>query len=302
MLQWLKRYPWRSGGGAVSLLLLAVVIGRALDRPAPLPPAPVVQPRIESVSALGRLEPAGDVRKLAAPMGSMGGSPRISSLSVQEGDRVKRGQILATFDNRPGLLADLAAINARIGTLDRSIAMQRREVSRYREASREGAASMVLLEEKQDELVTFEGQRRQALAEKRGIEVDLKDSQLRSPIDGTVLRVYARPGERPGSDGILSVGASDRMEAIAEVYESDIGRIRVGQSASLISENGGFSGKLKAEVLRISPQIRQRDVLSTDPTGDADARIVEVRLALDPADAKRVQQLSGLKVIARFEP
>ncbi|MHA3959677.1 HlyD family efflux transporter periplasmic adaptor subunit [Synechococcus sp. LTW-G] len=302
MLQWLKRYPWRSGGGAVALLLLAVVIGRALDRPAPVPPAPVVQPRIESVSALGRLEPAGDVRKLAAPMGSMGGSPRISSLSVQEGDRVKRGQILATFDNRPGLLADLAAINARIGTLDRSIAMQRREVSRYREASREGAASMVLLEEKQDELVTFEGQRRQALAEKRGIEVDLRDSQLRSPIDGTVLRVYARPGERPGSDGILSVGASDRMEAIAEVYESDIGRIRLGQSASLISENGGFSGKLKAEVLRISPQIRQRDVLSTDPTGDADARIVEVRLALDPADAKRVQQLSGLKVIARFEP
>ncbi|MDA0727095.1 MAG: HlyD family efflux transporter periplasmic adaptor subunit [Cyanobacteria bacterium] len=302
MLQWLKRYPWRSGGGAVALLLLAVVIGRALDRPAPVPPAPVVQPRIESVSALGRLEPAGDVRKLAAPMGSMGGSPRISSLSVQEGDRVKRGQILATFDNRPGLLADLAAINARIGTLDRSIAMQRREVSRYREASREGAASMVLLEEKQDELVTFEGQRREALAEKRGIEVDLKDSQLRSPIDGTVLRVYARPGERPGSDGILSVGASDRMEAIAEVYESDIGRIRLGQSASLISENGGFSGKLKAEVLRISPQIRQRDVLSTDPTGDADARIVEVRLALDPADAKRVQQLSGLKVIARFEP
>ena len=302
MLQWLKRYPLRSGGGAVALLLLAVVIGRALDRPAPVPPAPVVQPRIESVSALGRLEPAGDVRKLAAPMGSMGGSPRISGLSVQEGDRVKRGQILATFDNRPGLLADLAAINARIGTLDRSIAMQRREVSRYREASREGAASMVLLEEKQDELATFEGQRREALAEKRGIEVDLKDSQLRSPIDGTVLRVYARPGERPGSDGILSVGASDRMEAIAEVYESDIDRIRLGQSASLISENGGFSGKLKAEVLRISPQIRQRDVLSTDPTGDADARIVEVRLALDPADAKRVQQLSGLKVIARFEP
>ena len=302
MLEWLKRYPLRSGGGAVALLLLAVAIGRALDRPAPVTPAPVVQPRIESVSALGRLEPAGDVRKLAAPMGAMGGSPRISSLSVQEGDRVKRGQILATFDNRPGLLADLAAINARIGTLDRSIAMQRREVSRYREASREGASSMVLLEEKQDELATFEGQRREALAEKRGIEVDLKDSQLRSPIDGTVLRVYARPGERPGSDGILSVGASDRMEAIAEVYESDIGRIRLGQSASLISENGGFSGKLKAEVLRISPQIRQRDVLSTDPTGDADARIVEVRLALDPADAKRVQQLSGLKVIARFEP
>ena len=302
MWRWVQRHPWRTAGGAAALALVLVAIGRSVDRPAPPPPAPVVQPRIESVSALGRLEPAGDVRQLAAPMGSMGGSPRISSLSVQEGDRVKRGQVLATFDNRPGLLADLAAVNARISTLDRSIAMQRREVSRYRDAAREGAASMVLLEEKQDELEQFEGQRREALAERRGVEVDLKDSQLRSPIDGTVLRIYARPGERPGSDGILAVGASDRMEAIAEVYESDIGRIRLGQSASLISENGGFTGKLKAEVVRISPQIRQRDVLSTDPTGDADARIVEVRLALSPEDAKRVQQLSGLKVIARFDP
>ena len=302
MWHWVQRHPWRSTGGAAAFLLVLVAIGRSVDRPAPPPPAQVVQPRIESVSALGRLEPAGDVRQLAAPMGSMGGSPRISSLSVQEGDRVKRGQVLATFDNRPGLLADLAAVNARISTLDRSIAMQRREVNRYRDAAREGAASMVLLEEKQDELEKFEGQRREALAERRGVEVDLKDSQLRSPIDGTVLRIYSRPGERPGSDGILAVGASDRMEAIAEVYESDIGRIRLGQSASLISENGGFRGKLKAEVVRISPQIRQRDVLSTDPTGDADARIVEVRLALSPEDAKRVQQLSGLKVIARFDP
>ena len=302
MLHWVQRHPWRSAGGAAALVLAFVAVGRSVDRPTPPPPAPVVQPRIESVSALGRLEPSGDVRQLAAPMGSMGGSPRISSLSVQEGDRVQRGQVLATFDNRPGLFADLAAVNARISTLDRSIAMQRREVRRYREAAREGAASMVLLEEKQDELLNSEGQRREALAERRGVEVDLKHSQLLSPIDGTVLRIYSRPGERPGSDGILAVGASDRMEAIAEVYESDIGRIRLRQSATLISENGGFTGKLKASVVRISPQIRQRDVLSTDPTGDADARIVEVRLALNPEDAKRVQQLSGLKVIARFNP
>ena len=302
MLHWVQRHPWRSAGGAAALVLAFVAVGRSVDRPTPPPPAPVVQPRIESVSALGRLEPSGDVRQLAAPMGSMGGSPRITSLSVQEGDRVQRGQVLATFDNRPGLFADLAAVNARISTLDRSIAMQRREVRRYREAAREGAASMVLLEEKQDELLKSEGQRREALAERRGVEVDLRHSQLLSPIDGTVLRIYSRPGERPGSDGILAVGASDRMEAIAEVYESDIGRIRLGQSATLISENGGFTGKLKAAVVRISPQIRQRDVLSTDPTGDADARIVEVRLALNPEDAKRVQQLSGLKVIARFNP
>jgi HlyD family secretion protein len=100
----------------------------------------------------------------------------------------------------------------------------------------------------------------------------------------------------------MELGASDRMEAVAEVYESDINRVKLGQSVSLTSENGGFSGTLQARVLRIAPQVSRRQVLSTDPTGDADARVVEVRLALDPAAAARVRNLSGLKLIARFNP
>jgi HlyD family secretion protein len=47
--------------------------------------------------------------------------------------------------------------------------------------------------------------------------------------------------------------------------------------------------------------VRQRQVLSTDPSSDADARIVEVRLGLDPVDARKVQTLTGLKVIGRLE-
>ena len=78
--------------------------------------------------------------------------------------------------------------------------------------------------------------------------------------------------------------------------------MKLGQSVKLVSENGGFSGSLQARVIRISPQVRQRAVLSTDPTGDADARVVEVRLALDSADANKVRDLAGLKVIARFNP
>jgi HlyD family secretion protein len=85
------------------------------------------------------------------------------------------------------------------------------------------------------------------------------------------------------------------------VYESDIERVRIGQRAQISSENGGFTGSISGRVSRISPQVRQRQVLSTDPTSDADARIVEVRLRLDPNDARRVRSLTGLKVIARLE-
>ena len=159
---------------------------------------------------------------------------------------------------------------------------------------------VVLLEEKQDQLTLLERKKAELIAERGKLEADLNDSELRSPIDGTVLNLRARVGERPSADGVLDVGASQSMEALIEVYESDINRIKVGEAVTLISENGGFEGDLQGTVARISPQVRQRQVLSTDPTGDADARIVEVLVRLDSGSTQRVSRLSGLKVIARF--
>ncbi len=293
--------PWLLAGGGALLLVLAGLALRPRPKPAPAPaPAPVVQP--EAVSALGYLEPAGEVVELAAPSSGIAGSPRLSQLLVEEGQRVRRGQLLASFDNRPRLQADLAAVNARLQSLQAQIRLQRREVDRYARAAISGAASQVLLEEKRDELVKLEGLLREALAQRQGLQVDLAMSELRAPLDATVLKIHAQVGERPGAKGVMELGASQQMEAVAEVYESDINRVRVGQSVRLTSENGGFSGTLQARVLRISPQVSQRQVLSTDPTGDADARVVEVRLALDPQAAAQVRNLAGLKLIARFTP
>jgi len=296
--------PWLLAGGGVVLVIALLAVGRTITKPAAAPPKPAVlsAPRVEAVSALGTLQPAGDIRKLAAPTSAMGGSPRLLSLQVEEGQRVQQGQLLATFDSRPRLVADLAAVTARIDSLQAQIRMQRREVERYQRAASSGAAALVLLEEKKDDLVKLEGQLREALAQRKGLQVDLADSELRAPLAGTVLKIHSRVGERPGNDGVLELGAGDQMEAVAEVYESDINRVKLGQRVSLVSENGGFSGSLEARVIRISPQVRQRAVLSTDPTGDADARVVEVRLALDPADAAKVRDRAGLKLIARFSP
>ena len=134
------------------------------------------------------------------------------------------------------------------------------------------------------------------------IEVDLEQTQLKSPIDGIVLQILVREGERPNSSGVINVGANQLMEALIEVYESDIDRVQIGQAVDLISENGGFNGSLRGQVSLISPQVRQRRVLSTDPTGDADSRVVEVRVKLDNSSAKKVSHLTGMKVIARFLP
>ena len=290
----------------VSVLAVLVVAGGVLILRRPQPSTSVEaseqvalrQP--ESVAALGSLRPAGEVRRLAAPMSGFGGSPRVSSLLVREGDFVRSGQVLAVFDSRPQIEAELAALDEKIRTVDTEIPLKRREVARYAQAAGQGAAEAVLLEDKQNELTLLQRRRAELLADRKTLEADLIDSELRSPIDGTVLNVHARVGERPASDGVLDVGASQSMEALIEVYESDINRIKIGETVTLISENGGFDGDLSGTVERISPQVRQRQVLSTDPTGDADARIVEVLVKLDAGSSQRVSRLSGLKVIARF--
>ncbi len=288
-------------GGAALLLVLAVALVRQQRTPAVKAPVVAATPRNqEAVAALGRLEPAGDVRLLAAPISGIGGSPRISELLVEEGDRVSSGQLLARFDTAPTLVAQQRLIEARLRNLDTRLAVQTRDVRRYRQLSRSGAIPSGELDNRETDLLKLQGDRNEAWAEREKLKAELLLTELRAPIAGTVLKLHARVGERPTETGVLELGASNRMQAVVEVYESDIDRVRLGQSVSLISENGGYQGALTGEVIRISPQVRQRSVLSTDPTGDADARVVEVRVALDPSDSQRVRDLTGLKVIARL--
>tara|TARA_B100000700_G_C15050848_1_gene860248 strand:- start:2260 stop:3180 length:921 start_codon:yes stop_codon:yes gene_type:complete len=256
---------------------------------------------LSTVAALGQLTPSGEIRSLAAPVSGFGGTPRISKLFVNEGDLITKGYLLAEFDNRPQILADISKLNSRIFTLETNIILQKKKISRYRKAANEGAASIIALEDREDHLIVLRGQLAESIAELSGLNADLVDSQLRSPIDGIVLKVNSRVGERPGIDGVLEVGANQVMEALIEVYESDINRIKIGQSVSLFSENGGFSGSLQGKVKRISPKVSQRKVLSVDPTGDADARIVRVRVSLSHESIEIVKDLTGMKVIARFE-
>ena len=291
---------------AILIFGVAIAAVACSPRPAETPPeaAPseTVSQSVEAVAALGQLEPEGDFRRLDGPSASRAISPRISELLVDEGEMVTRGQVLARFDNRAGLQADLDELDAQMSSLMEEITMQELEVSRYDKAAEWGAASLVLVEEKQNELIRLEGRLDQAKARRRGLKADFDRSELIAPLDGLVLEVHSREGEKPGPEGVLDLGASQRMQARIEVYESDIDRIGLNQSVQLSSENGGFRGKLKGRVIQISPQVQQREVLSTDPTGDADARVVEVLVALDDADARRVLRLAGLKVIARFEP
>ena len=259
-------------------------------------------PSIVAVAALGQLSPEGEIRQLAAPISEFGSSPRIIELLVREGDFVEEGDILAIFENREKLVAKLEKKENLIKTIDLEISLKEEQIERYSLALEKDAYSFVQLSQRKDELLKLKKQKINFLGDKKNIEIDLFNSKLRSPIDGFILEINTRVGERPKNDGILDIGSSQNMEALIEVYESDINRVFLNQRVELSSENGGFKKILKGKVIRISPQVKQRKVLSTDPTGDADSRVIEVLVKLNKESINLVKNYSGMKVIARFIP
>ena len=259
-------------------------------------------PSLKGVAALGQLSPAGEVRKLASPVSQFGTFPRVIELFVNEGDYVEKNTVLATFENREKLKSDLQKKESLLETNDLEISLKEDQLKRFKLAIDKNAYSEIQFSQRKDELLKLKKQKIINLADRNAILIDLSNSQLRSPINGYILSINTRVGERSNSDGVLDIGASQNMEATIEVYESDIDRVFLNQSVELTSENGGFEDKLFGFVVRINPRVKQRKVLSTDPTGDADARVIEVLVKLNQNSIEKVKTFAGMKVIARFIP
>ncbi|MEG3986602.1 HlyD family efflux transporter periplasmic adaptor subunit [Microcoleus sp. S28C3] len=139
-----------------------------------------------------------------------------------------------------------------------------------------------------------------AIATKQKAQVDLNLSYVKAPVSGYILKVHSRQGEGVNTqDGIVELGGTDQMYAIAEIYETDIAKVRNGQRATVTSPV--FGGTLEGTVARIGKQISKKDVLNTDPAADTDARVIEVRIRLDPESSKKVAALTNLQVEVKID-
>ncbi len=122
---------------------------------------------------------------------------------------------------------------------------------------------------------------------------DLEAAEVRSPIKGQVLRIHVWPGERVGDQGILEIGDTDVMHAVAEVYEQDVGKVEVGQTAKIRVPTLGAD--LIGQVVRKDLVVSRKVVFSNDPVADIDARVVEVRIKLSTDDSRKVAGLSNAR-------
>jgi HlyD family secretion protein len=158
--------------------------------------------------------------------------------------------------------------------------------------------------------------RRAALTEIRSVDVDLAQAELDeavnalararldaqksvvvAPIDGRVIEIHAWRGEQVGPQGLLELAPAEPIYAVAEVTESDIPRVRVGQRATVTA--GALKAPLQGTVERISTKVLQNQIMPVDPANFSDSRVVEVWIRLD--DGRAAADLIHLRVDVVFQ-
>ncbi|RMH66609.1 MAG: HlyD family efflux transporter periplasmic adaptor subunit [Cyanobacteria bacterium J003] len=375
--------PWLIGGAiAIGLgsLLLSWNYWQQLQRAREEQAiqAALANPISDRITALGRLEPEGEVVAVSAP--SM--TERLGQLLVREGDRVVAGQPLAYLDTYPERKAErdlaasqlqearlryeaetrlalaqiaeaerrrdranepaIAAIAAQQATIQRiqaELATANREYQRFAQLFANGAVSQQDLDDRtvrvrslqeelrnaQANLVRLQEERRtelatanaavdaaqanlgrvqtqvQLLSAERNLklaEARLQRTIIRAPRKGRILRIHTRAGENINERGILELGNTDQMYAVAEVYETDVPRVRVGQRAEIRSS--ALRAPLSGRVAQVGLVVAKNDVTDTDPAAKTDARVVEVKIRLD--NSEPVAGLTNMQVEVAIDP
>lgn len=278
------------------------------------------------VAALGRLEPAEGVKRISAPVIlESGNGILLKSIEVKVDDRVAAGQLLAKTESEDLLLSlvnraetsvrlsveQAAAADAVAHATCVQAAVSRREADRRKQLLDQDLSSREETErasaEAEFQEASCHAASMQAQASKAAVEVAEADLASRkvllsrahivAPHAGTVLQINTWPGEAIGPRGILELGKTDQMYAIAEIYETDIANLQTGQKA-LITSNA-FPETLTGSVSFIRPLVRKQDVMGTDPAASKDARVIEVEVRLDQSE--KVSRLTNLQVEVLIE-
>ena len=200
---------------------------------------------------------------------------RLQDVLVKVGDRVGANQVLVQMDSIEAgeIMTQYNSAQAELQRLKIQLAAQQRQVERNRRLAEIGAVPQKEYEFSQAEQQGLqEGIRAQestiagltARLRRFGITEASGDAPLmttiRAPFAGVVIRVAAAPGDvvESGTD-LCSVADLSTVYVQAQVYEKDLGQVRVGQSASITFDSypgEHFTGRVASISDLIEPQTR----------------------------------------------
>ncbi len=171
---------------------------------------------------------------------------RVEKVDVRVGDRVRAGQALATFDNIEAgeVLAQYQGAAAELQRLKLQQASAQRIAERNNELSDLGAIakknaelSRVEAQSAQDSVRVQESVVAGLVSRLRrfGVEqvnVSNPSTVIRAPFAGVVIKAQTAPGDVFDADReLFSIADLSHVWVQAEVYEQDLGRVKVGAPA-----------------------------------------------------------------------
>jgi HlyD family secretion protein len=190
-----------------------------------------------------------------------------------------------------GVYEEAALIDYRLDVQSAEFNLRNTEVQLDRNRMRDDAGVRI------DE-ATARAELEAATAARAKAEADYAKTSIVAPIDGRILALFGRIGQQIGDAGFAELGDTSRMLVRAEVYETDMPGVSVGQEVSVTSR--ALTGALTGTVSRLGVRISDQSILSTDPAAIVDARVVEVWIELDETSSTATRDLSGLQVLVTF--
>jgi RND family efflux transporter MFP subunit len=285
---------------AVALALTAfriIAANKPEDTQVALANPPATAPTAaQLIAGAGLVEPSSELLAIAAAVPGV-----IDTVGVRVGQAVKKGDVLFTLDAR--------SVQAELAQREAALISARQQV----------AEAQIQLEERQASLALYEGigdaramtqeelQRRRFAVQTAGARVasaraavvqaqaavkasatELTRLTVRAPMDATVLRLTARPGQfAPAAqlqEPLVTLGRLDPLHVRIDVDEADLSRLTQGAAAT-VSPRGDSKNKVRAQFVRVEPLVIPKRSLTNAVSERVDTRVLQVVYAL-PADAK----------------
>ncbi|MCT0233860.1 efflux RND transporter periplasmic adaptor subunit [Synechococcus sp. CS-1327] len=153
-----------------------------------------------------------------------------------------------------------------------------------------------------EDITTANNELRKAVAARDRARQEFEFATVRAPQNGRILKIIARPGDKVSDQGILEMADTSRMVVTAEVYQTDMRMIGMGQGATITAD--GIEGSLKGKVYQVIPQVQKQTIFAGEPGENQDQRVFEVKLnlQLNDSEQKRIGYASNLQVNVVFDP
>jgi HlyD family secretion protein len=239
---------------------------------------------IETITANGKIQPEREV-KLTPDV-----SGEIVELTVREGDRVEKGQLLLKIrpdvyvSQRDRAVASISSARARLAQTEAQFAQAELAFNRSRQLFDEQTISKSEFEQAQSAYAVSKAEVDAARFSIISAEASLKEANenltktsIYAPMTGTVSMLLVELGERvagtnlmAGTD-MLRVADLSRMEARVEVNENDIVRVSLGDTAT-IEVDAYLDRKFKGIVTEIANSAKTTGV-SADQVTNFDVKI-----------------------------